>query len=63
LVDKRRTVEVSWHEYAGCWDTTPINDLSNGKFMSLRNATIHIRAEIIGNIYENPELIYEHKLQ
>lgn len=52
-----RILKVVWHNHAGQWDTDFIRYkgelLSNG----LRNLEWKYRATIIGNIYENPELL------
>jgi len=52
-----RILKVVWHNYAGQWDTDFIRYkgelLSNG----LQNLEWKYRATIIGNIYENPELL------
>ena len=54
-----RLVYVNWHDYCGCWDCSYIKAIK-GK------ATLHedrspdkwrYNAEVVGNIYDNPELL------
>ena len=58
LVDERRTVKVYWHDELAMYDTKFISDnLPSNFFNELRNLSWKHRTEIIGNIYENPELL------
>jgi len=53
LVDDRRTCKVTWHEYAGCWDTEFMSDkMISAAFQGLKNRDINRRAEVIGNIHD-----------
>lgn len=54
-----RIVNVKWHEQCGQWDCDFIR--YKGKLTSngITNADWKYRAEVIGNIYKNPELLKE----
>jgi len=54
----QRTCQVVWSEDNGFFDSELIKNLDNsGVFCALHNCKWSSRAEIIGNIYEHPELL------
>lgn len=52
-----RIVKVIWHEQAGQWDTIFIKYTSDLCSNGITNQEWKYRAIVIGNIYENPELL------
>ena len=56
--DHKRTVEVVWFSRGGCYDTTPLKITDELQaFRGLQNHDWNYRTKVIGNIYENPELL------
>lgn len=52
-----RIVKVIWHEHAGQWDTIFIRYQGEKTSNGMQNLDWKYRATVIGNIYENPELL------
>lgn len=52
-----RIVKVVWHKYAGQWDTDFIKYKGEQSSNGLFNSDWKYRTTVIGNIYENPELL------
>lgn len=52
-----RILKVVWHRQAGQWDTDFIRYKGELSSNGLRNLEWKYRATVIGNIYENPELL------
>jgi hypothetical protein len=52
-----RIVKVIWHEQAGQWDTVFIKYVFDLCSNGITNQEWKYRAVVIGNIYENPELL------
>lgn len=52
-----RIVKVVWHKYAGQWDTDFIKYKGEQSSNGLFNSDWKYRTTVIGNIYENTELI------
>lgn len=57
LETEDRVVKVSWHELAGCWDTDFVRYKGKRNSNGLNNSDWRFRAEVIGNLYSNPELL------
>ena len=57
LVRESRISEVIFHEFAGCWDLKLRNVISNLSIGSISPAGYKYHTEVIGNIYENAELL------
>lgn len=54
---KDRIVKVVWHENAGQWDTDFVSYKGERSSNGIDNFEWKFRAEVIGNIYEKPELM------
>jgi uncharacterized phage protein (TIGR01671 family) len=52
-----RILKVVWHKHAGQWDTDFVRYKDELSSNGLINLEWKYRAAIIGNIYENPELL------
>jgi len=52
-----RIVKVVWHKYAGQWDTDFIKYKGEQSSNGLFNSDWKYRTTVIGNVYENPELL------
>lgn len=52
-----RIIQVVWHNYAGQWDTDFIRYKGELSSNGLLNLEWKYKATVIGNIYENPELL------
>lgn len=58
LIDGHRSVSVIWYELFAGFDTEYISDtIANSGFRGIENKDFDHRAEIVGNIYENHELL------
>lgn len=52
-----RIIQVVWHEQAGQWDTNFIRYIFDLCSNGITNQEWKYRAIVVGNIYENPELL------
>jgi uncharacterized phage protein (TIGR01671 family) len=56
-----RVCVIEWNEYQGCWDSMFKYDTNyqenENMTKGFKNCHMHIFTEVIGNIYENPELL------
>lgn len=53
-----RLCEIFWNEHNAAFDTKLIRIINDhGLFLSVKNRHWNLRAEVIGNIHENPELL------
>jgi len=57
LESEDRIVKITWHEQAGQWDSDFIKYTKDPCTNGLSNYDFKYKAEVIGNIHENPELI------
>lgn len=57
LVRDTRICEVIFHADAGCWDLIPRNIISSVSIGSVSPASYQFHTELVGTIYENPELL------
>jgi uncharacterized phage protein (TIGR01671 family) len=55
--DGCRVVEVTWFSPQACFDTYPVQVSSTAPFDKLENSGWAYRTEVIGNKFENPELL------
>jgi hypothetical protein len=59
LNQSSRICQVRWFQFAGCRDAEVVLPLGNSFGFSTANWERHV--EVIGNIFENPELLDERK--
>ncbi len=57
-VEDIRIVKVVWHQPSGSWDTNFVKQLRDETY-SLPNQSWRRSTEIIGNLYEDKELLHE----
>ena len=57
LVKEVRICEVIFHKEAGCWDLKLRNCISSESIGPVSPASYKYHTEVIGNIYENKDLI------
>ena len=56
--EHKRLCKVIWFEPQACFDTVPIKVMDKHTvFNGLKNSEWSYRTEVVGNIYENPELL------
>lgn len=60
LIDRHRIVKVCWHNELAMFDACYISDTDPSIiFRGVKNMEYSTRAEVIGNIYENPEMTHQ----
>ena len=57
LESEDRIVKITWHEQAGQWDSDFIKYTKDPCTNGLSNYDFKYKAEVIGNIHQNPELL------